>query len=277
MPYTSFTFSVRDQALAFEPAPRTMTVDVTPVDDLPLAAADTYGTSEDVALNVPAGAGVLANDSGLGDGGLVLSVVGPVTGGAVALNNDGSFTFTPAADFNGAASFTYQVQDADGDGDTAVVTINVAPVDDLPVATNDVYAATEDTVLNVPALTGVLANDTGLGDGPLTLSVVGAPSAAPSPSTTTAASSLRRRWTSPAQRASSTRSRTPTATSSSASSNHGHRGRRRARCGGRRLWHERGRRPHRADRDGRARERHRSRRRSAQLVGPRAGERRRLR
>ena len=171
--YASFTFSVRDQALAFDPAPKTMTVDVVPVDDLPVAVADSYAATEDTLLNVPLATGVLANDTGLGDGGLTLSVIGPVTGGAVLLNNDGSFAFTPTANFNGAASFTYQVQDVDGDTATALVTINVAPVDDLPAAAADAYAANEDTVLNVPVGTGLLLNDAGLGDGPLTLSVVG--------------------------------------------------------------------------------------------------------
>jgi Bacterial Ig domain len=63
----------------------------------------------------------------------------------VALNNDGSFTFTPTTDFNGAASFTYQIQDADGDVDTAVVTINVAPTADPPSGTTNTITVTEDT------------------------------------------------------------------------------------------------------------------------------------
>ena len=110
----------------------TVAITVSPVDDLPVASADLYAATEDTVLNVPALTGVLANDTGLGDGGLTLSVVGPVTGGAVVLNNDGSFSFTPTANFNGAASFTYQVQDGDGDVSSALVTINVAPQNDAP-------------------------------------------------------------------------------------------------------------------------------------------------
>ncbi|MCL4800525.1 MAG: tandem-95 repeat protein [Burkholderiales bacterium] len=170
---TGFQFVATDSNGLVSAAPATATIVVDPVNDAPLAADDTYAATEDTVLNVPVPVGVLANDTGLGDGGLILSVVGPVTGGAVALNNDGSFTFTPAADFNGAASFTYQVEDADGDTATATVTIDVAPGDDLPAPADDGYAATEDTPLVVPAGTGVLANDAGLGDGPLTLSVVG--------------------------------------------------------------------------------------------------------
>ena len=111
----------------------TVAITVTAVDDLPVASADLYAATEDTVLNVPALTGLLANDTGLGDGGLTLTVVGPVTGGAVVLNNDGSFSFTPTANFNGVASFTYQVQDGDGDVSSALVTINVAPQNDAPV------------------------------------------------------------------------------------------------------------------------------------------------
>ena len=110
----------------------TVAITVTPVNDLPVASADLYAATEDTVLNVPALTGVLANDTGLGDGGLTLTVVGPVTG-AVVLNNDGSFSFTPTANFNGRASFTYQVQDGDGDVSSALVTINVAPQNNAPV------------------------------------------------------------------------------------------------------------------------------------------------
>jgi hypothetical protein len=94
--------------------------------NLPEATADTYAATEDTVLTVPALTGVLANDTGLGDRGLTLSVVGPVTGGAVVLNNDGSFSFTPSENFTGVASFIYQVEDEDGDVSSARVTINVA-------------------------------------------------------------------------------------------------------------------------------------------------------
>jgi hypothetical protein len=49
------------------------------------------------------------------------------------LNADGSFTYTPNADFNGADSFTYTVSDGDL-SDSGTVTITVLPVNDPPVA-----------------------------------------------------------------------------------------------------------------------------------------------
>ena len=67
------------------------------------------------------------------------------TGGTAVLNADGTFTFTPNANFNGAASFTYTVSDGTATSNAATVTVNVAAVNDAPVAVADTLAATEDT------------------------------------------------------------------------------------------------------------------------------------
>jgi hypothetical protein len=108
-----------------------------PIDHQPVAVADSYSATQDLALVVPA-PGVLTNDTGLQDGGLVLTVIGAVTGGSVILANDGSFTFTPTPGFSGPASFTYRVTDVDGDWAEALVSIDVVaavlpgPVVDYP-------------------------------------------------------------------------------------------------------------------------------------------------
>ena len=56
------------------------------------------------------------------------------------------FTYTPNANYNGSDSFTYTITDADGDISAATATINVAPVNDVPVAA-DTLSAVEDTPL----------------------------------------------------------------------------------------------------------------------------------
>jgi hypothetical protein len=112
-----------------------------PIDHQPVAVADSYSVTQDVDLVVPALTGVLANDTGLEDGGLVLTVIGVVIGGSVILANDGSFTFTPTPGFTGPASFTYRVTDVDGDWAEALVSIDVTvavpigPVIDYPYTT----------------------------------------------------------------------------------------------------------------------------------------------
>jgi len=102
-----------------------------PVDNPVVANNDSYNAVEDQPLSVSAAQGVLANDTAL-DGGKA-AIAGQITtakGGTVDLKSDGSFIYTPAADFFGSDSFTYTARDADGDQDTATVTLNVQDVPD---------------------------------------------------------------------------------------------------------------------------------------------------
>lgn len=132
----------------------------------PTAVADSYNTNENVTLNVPA-AGVLANDIDADFGPLTAVLDTDVTSGTLTLNSDGSFTYVPDANFCGTDSFSYHANDGHVDSNTVTVTLNVACVNDSPVAVADSYNATEDTLLTVPA-PGVLANDTDAENDPLT-------------------------------------------------------------------------------------------------------------
>ncbi|MGF1687217.1 cadherin-like domain-containing protein [Photobacterium japonica] len=81
----------------------------------------------------------------------VLTIVGVEatddTHGEVSLDDDGNVVFTPEADYNGPASFTYIVSDGNGSTDTATVTVDVTPVDDEPVAPTVMMSGDEDQVL----------------------------------------------------------------------------------------------------------------------------------
>src|SRR6185369_13802690 len=94
--------------------------------------------------------------------------------GSLTLNANGSFTYTPNANFNGTDSFTYRANDGTVNSNAATVTITVNAVNDAPVANNDTYTVNEDGTLNIPAA-GVLTNDTDVDGNPLTAVLVTGP------------------------------------------------------------------------------------------------------
>jgi len=162
----SFTYQANDGTANSNTA--TVNITVNAVNDAPVATNDAYNTNEDAALNIAA-TGVLGNDTDVdGDPLTAVLVTGP-TNGNLTLNPDGSFLYTPNANFFGADSFTYQVNDGTVNSNVATVTINVAPVNDAPVANTDSYTTNMNTALIVPAATGVLNNDTDIDGDPLTV------------------------------------------------------------------------------------------------------------
>src|SRR6185312_2893301 len=134
------------------PSKQTATsLDVLPVPAAPVAKPDTETTPVNTPRVVLA-PGVLANDLGTR-----LSVVtGATTSpahGTVTTSADGSFTYTPAANYVGPDQFQYTATDDYGQQASSTVTITVTPV-----AANDAWATTVNTPLTV-AGTGVLGND----------------------------------------------------------------------------------------------------------------------
>jgi hypothetical protein len=155
---TTITYEISDGMGGTATA--TVTVDVTPVNDPPVAVDDTVTTDEDTPVTVP----VLDNDSDVdGDDLTVTGASAP--NGTVTINPDGTITYTPDPDFNGADVITYVIDDGMGGTDTATVTVSVDPVNDLPVAIDDVVDGVEDQPLTIP----VLANDSDPDGDPLTV------------------------------------------------------------------------------------------------------------
>jgi VCBS repeat-containing protein len=125
----TFTYQASDGTAQSNPA--TVTINVTPVNDSPAATDDAYSTAEDTPRTVPA-PGVLANDTDLDSSTLTAAVVTGPGHGTLTLNGDGSFTYTPATNYNGTDSFTYRVSDGTLQSDPATVTITVNAVNDAP-------------------------------------------------------------------------------------------------------------------------------------------------
>jgi uncharacterized repeat protein (TIGR01451 family) len=151
-----------------------VTITVSGKNDVPVAVDDVYNTNEDVALTVPAVNGVLANDYDLDGDTLQAVLINQPLNGSVALNGDGSFTYTPKPDFNGTDYFIYRAYDGTDWSDPVRVTITVLPVQDKPVAVADMYSVPEDKVLVVQA-PGLLGNDSDADGEALTAILVDAP------------------------------------------------------------------------------------------------------
>ena len=111
----------------------------------PVAVNDNYTTAEDSVLSIPVVTGVLFNDSDPDGDALSASVATNLTHGTLALAADGSFTYTPAPDYNGADFFNYSVSDGKGHSATAKATIVVTPVNDAPIAQDTNATTPEDT------------------------------------------------------------------------------------------------------------------------------------
>ena len=153
----------------------TRNINVTAVNDAPVAVNDAYSTSEDTPLTVAVANRVLLNDTDV-EGNTLTAVldVGPANG-TLTLNTNGTFTYTPAANFNGSDTFTYHANDGAANSNIVTVTITVSPVNDAPVAVNNTYTTNEDTPLTVVLANSVLTNDTDVDANPLTAALVTGP------------------------------------------------------------------------------------------------------
>src|SRR5204863_334400 len=114
----------------------TVRVNLVPVNDAPVAVADTLAATEDTAVTYTA-AQLLGNDTDVDNSNAQLSIASVTsgTGGTAVLNANGTVTFTPNANFSGAASFSYTVSDGASTSSPATVTVNVVAVNDAPVIT----------------------------------------------------------------------------------------------------------------------------------------------
>lgn len=126
-----------------------------PLDHKTYVSADSYTLNEDGILAVLP-SGVLANDS-TRDGSLLSATidVGPQHG-SLTFNPDGSFLYTPVANFNGTDSFTYHATNGTTTSDPVTVTLTVTSVNDAPVVTvgtSPVMAQEQTAVFVVPTLT----------------------------------------------------------------------------------------------------------------------------
>ncbi|MDF5223068.1 tandem-95 repeat protein, partial [Vibrio parahaemolyticus] len=160
----SFTYIVTSGGVSES---TTVSVDVTPVNDAPVAKDDIATTQEDTAVTID----VLPNDSDVdGDKLSIESASVPKEQGTVEVVN-GKLVFTPAENFNGDAEITYTVTDGQLT-DEAKVTVTVNPVNDAPTIKVDaVESITEDAVSTDMVVATLTVRDTDTPEDQLTVSL----------------------------------------------------------------------------------------------------------
>ncbi|WP_274015769.1 tandem-95 repeat protein, partial [Vibrio parahaemolyticus] len=160
----SFTYIVTSGGVSES---TTVNVDVTPVNDAPVAKDDIATTQEDTAVTIDA----LPNDTDVdGDKLSIESASVPKEQGTVEVV-DGKLVFTPAENFNGDAEITYTVTDGELT-DEAKVTVTVNPVNDMPTIKVDaVESITEDAVSTDTVLATLTVRDTDTPEDQLTVSL----------------------------------------------------------------------------------------------------------
>ena len=165
----TFTYKANDGRVDSNVA--TVTVTVSPTNDAPDALDDSCSTDEDTGCI----GNVLVNDSDPDGDSLSAAVVDGPSHGSLTLSSDGSFTFTPDANYNGSDSFTYKANDGQADSNVATVSLSVISVNDAPVASDDSYSTDEDTPLTISE-PGVLANDSDVEGDSLASGTIAGPS-----------------------------------------------------------------------------------------------------
>lgn len=164
----SFTYTAGDGLLSSSPA----TVRLRVIDP----ATNQAPTGTDDAVSVPHSArvtgNVLSNDHDANGDPLYAKKLSDPQHGTLALNSDGSFTYTAAARFQGTDSFTYSASDGLLDSPPVTVTLT-GPADTAPAVTNDSYSTQPDQALDG---TSVLTNDADAESDPLTAAIASSPS-----------------------------------------------------------------------------------------------------
>ncbi|MDD2272161.1 MAG: Ig-like domain-containing protein [Desulfuromonadaceae bacterium] len=124
---SSFTVQVKDAQLTAVSKPLSITINA------PVAVNDSYSTSVNTALNQSA-PGVLGNDTASDSATLTAQLVKAPSHGTLVLNSDGSFQYTPTANYTGDDSFTYLADDGVLSSNAATVTLSVTS---LSIFTDD--------------------------------------------------------------------------------------------------------------------------------------------
>ena len=163
----SFTYEVTDTDGGTSAETAAVDVEVLPINDAPVAKDDEAATNEDEPVAID----VLDNDTDVDSEISIASFSDPANGTVQEI--EGELVYTPDENTFGEDSFTYTITDGDLES-TATVTVNVGPINDLPIAEDDLGIETDE---DTPVTIDVLDNDSDVEDdaADLTITIVDEP------------------------------------------------------------------------------------------------------
>ncbi|MHB0937343.1 MAG: tandem-95 repeat protein, partial [Armatimonadota bacterium] len=133
------TYCIYENGISSNPG--TITLIVTPVNDVPIPIHKVVTTPEDQAISGILNAADVENDP------LTFTLASQGTLGIVELTSpDGHYTYTPNPNATGGDSFTFTASDGTATSGIGKMVVNITPINDAPVAQDGVLTAYEDTV-----------------------------------------------------------------------------------------------------------------------------------
>ena len=156
-----------------------VTVNITCVNDAPVADDETISTNEDTAVDTLVSY-LLTGDTDIDSATLTVTAVSGAVGGTAVLNDTGTppdksddyVRFTPTANLCGAGAGRYDYTVSDGSlTDTGHVTVDITCVNDAPVADDETISTNEDTAVNT-LVSSLLTGDTDIDSATLTVTAV---------------------------------------------------------------------------------------------------------
>jgi hypothetical protein len=153
--YDMVMFQVQDGGSAAyggattDPTPRTLAINVTPVNDAPVAADDSVSTGAEQEIDGFASATDVDGDP------LTFAVQTSPAHGVLTLNSDGSFAFQPATGFSGSDSFQFSASDGSLSS-VASILVNVLPIVSITESGPDASTVTGASAQFIVSRTGDL-------------------------------------------------------------------------------------------------------------------------
>ena len=150
-----FEYFVSDGELNSEPAKVSIRIN-----EAPKGTVKRYVVNEDSVLNKSAKFGLLSKSTDSENDNLATVLVKEPVNGSLSVSSDGSFSYTPDADFSGLDTFEFAVNDGYQNSQSIQTLIYVIDVDDAPVSEDDEYFVLVGQSISVSPENGLLKNDT---------------------------------------------------------------------------------------------------------------------